>query len=222
MSFSLKDLDEDIRKALNTAYSAGILATVTAGNVPQNSVSAFCGYAVTVCVGATDRNYYVWKNNDKIGSSYGPDVKIWAPGHDVESTSADIIQGLERKTETSMAAPMVAGVLAGFISHEHLSNNPKTVLARLTSNQLINIIQRLPYNSHNNFLNNGRGQTRNLDIPYLGAPERGWDTFGGVPNKDSKVASNESPKVAPGGDVAGAQKHVGLSIRPLPTNYSGQ
>jgi filamentous hemagglutinin family protein len=69
----------------------------------------------------------------------------------------------------------VIGVIAGFISHEHLQNNPKAILNRLTSNQLSNIVGNLPANTVNQFVNNGFGQTRNSDIPYIGAPDRGWD-----------------------------------------------
>ncbi|KIM93132.1 hypothetical protein OIDMADRAFT_61917 [Oidiodendron maius Zn] len=185
MSFNLVDLDRLILKALNKAYNAGILATVSAGNVPQSSTGALCRYPVTVCVAATDRNYTAWKWSDNAGSSYGPSVKIWAPGVDITSTSVG--GGLEEKTGTSMAAPMVAekgndnpkfsiiGVIAGFISHEHLRNDTKTILARLTGNGLSNIINSIPPNTANRFLNNGFGQTRGLDIPYIGAPERGWD-----------------------------------------------
>jgi hypothetical protein len=67
------------------------------------------------------------------------------------------------------------GVIAGFISHEHLQNNSEAILNRLTSNQLSNIVGNLPPNTVNQFVNNGFGQTRNLDIPYISAPDRGWD-----------------------------------------------
>lgn len=46
------------------------------------------------------------------------------------------------------------------------------------------MIRNLPDNTVNRFLNNGFGQTRNSDIPYIGAPERGWvpppNIFGGT------------------------------------------
>ena len=43
MSFNILDLEETIIRALNKAYDSGILATVSAGNVPQSSTGTLCG-----------------------------------------------------------------------------------------------------------------------------------------------------------------------------------
>jgi hypothetical protein len=46
MSFNLKDLNGGIQDALVAAYDAGIIATVSAGNVPQPSTGTFCGCVI--------------------------------------------------------------------------------------------------------------------------------------------------------------------------------
>jgi hypothetical protein len=43
MSFNLIDKDFLIQGALVAAYDAGIIATVSAGNVPQPSTGTLCG-----------------------------------------------------------------------------------------------------------------------------------------------------------------------------------
>jgi hypothetical protein len=89
MSFNVHDNDDfDILKAINKAYKAGILATVTAGNKYQISQNQLCGlvpntcqtaqvlqisnysrYPTTICVAACDRYYEPWNEHDGVNGT---------------------------------------------------------------------------------------------------------------------------------------------------------
>jgi hypothetical protein len=69
--------------------------------------------------------------------------------------------------------------MAGFISHEYLHSDPEAIKDRLMWNSLDGLLDKMPPSTNNTLLNNGAGQPRNPDIPYIGAPENaggGWFT----------------------------------------------
>jgi hypothetical protein len=81
-------------------------------------------------------------------------------------------------------------VIAGFIGHEHLNNNSRAIMDRLNANSLLGVVGNVPSgDTINKFLNNGFGQKKNPDIPYIGAPERGWDVH--HPNPPSGLVGAE-------------------------------
>ncbi|RLV90163.1 Cerevisin [Spathaspora sp. JA1] len=98
--------------AVNAATRSGLHIAVAAGNDNQDA----CYYSPAraegpICVGAT--NY-----RDEIArfSNYGRCVDIFAPGVDIESTSASTYSNSVYRSGTSMASPHIAGLLSYFLS----------------------------------------------------------------------------------------------------------
>ena len=130
-----------------------------------------------MCVGATNRNYEKWAN-----SAFGKPVGIWAPGEDVLIRWAP--NWADKRNGTSYATPAVSGTMAIFLGYEasDINRNAKAVYARLQSNLLPGIVDKIPQNPSdsrgpNNFLNTGinRPSKRSID-PYEGIPRDGLAT----------------------------------------------
>lgn len=101
------------------ATSKNIAIVVAAGN-ENRGVSYPAAYPETIAVGAMD----VQKNRASF-SNYGAELDIVAPGVDIYST---VPKGMYAKMSgTSMAAPMVVGAIALWISNKRLSGEKYTV-----------------------------------------------------------------------------------------------
>ncbi|BDV43728.1 peptidase S8 [Geotalea uraniireducens] len=94
-----------LEEACNKAYQAGIVIVASAGNYSPGTVLYPAAYDSVIAVSATYQD-------DTIGtfSSYGPQVELAAPGHNILSTA--IGGGYITHYGTSQAAPHVAGVAA--------------------------------------------------------------------------------------------------------------
>jgi len=120
-------------QALAQAVQAGIIPVVAAGN----SAADACGYwpaqsVSAITVGATDINDY-----RSSFSNYGSCVDVYAPGTDITSTVPN--NCYEVMSGTSMATPIVAGVIAMY-----LEAHPNTLFA-----QMKNAIVRNAVGNHN-------------------------------------------------------------------------
>ena len=118
--------------ALGSAYSAGILPVVAAGNDGANAANttpANIDFAMTVAaVGQSSSTYYhpSWSN-------YGDVIDVSAPGYSI--VSAAVGGGTVALSGTSMAAPHVAGVV-GLL----LTANPNLSLNQLENMLTTNVI----------------------------------------------------------------------------------
>lgn len=101
-------------------------------------------------MGASDKYY-----KKASFSNYGPSVKIIAPGQDIISASNTDSIALVSKSGTSMASPMVAGIMAIYIGWEGIDNNVDAVVSRLMKNAIPNILTGFDSTTPNIFANSG-------------------------------------------------------------------
>ncbi|KAJ4406225.1 hypothetical protein N0V91_004677 [Didymella pomorum] len=114
MSLSARTTSTLMDDAVKAAYNAGILTIAAAGNENApigDSTPARLPEAFTVGMTQPDRGR-VNIIADIYGSNYGPEMDVFAPGRDIISASHLSDTGTATKTGTSMATPLVAGLLA--------------------------------------------------------------------------------------------------------------
>jgi len=107
---------EDANLAVSYAKRRGSLVIASAGN---NNLDSTVGYFYPGCaidafrVAATDQDDLKW-TEPNMGSNYGTNIKISAPGVSILSTlfNTNGANTYDNKTGTSMAAPIVSGVAA--------------------------------------------------------------------------------------------------------------
>lgn len=110
MSFSTKETNNVLTRAINAAYSRGIVLVAAAGNDGgENTVKYPAKFPEVIAVSATN-------DKDQITgfSSTGPEVDFCAPGDGIRSTW--IRGGYERKSGTSFAAPHISGTVADILN----------------------------------------------------------------------------------------------------------
>lgn len=111
INMSLGGLGSEIwDAAITSAWNAGVLAVVAAGNENADaSERSPARSPEAICVGNVRAN--LTRFGGLTGSNWGPAVDIWAPGTGVESAWADADDAVMVLTGTSMAAPHVAGLV---------------------------------------------------------------------------------------------------------------
>ena len=97
-------------KLLWQLYKKGALIVVAAGNDGENENFYPADYSGVLAVGAVDKN-----KTRAIFSNFGADIAVCAPG--VACYSAYLGGGFRQLQGTSMAAPMVAGLLTLGVSY---------------------------------------------------------------------------------------------------------
>lgn len=116
ISIGSPDYSAALEEVCNKAYQAGIVIVASAGNYSPGTVLYPAAFDSVIAVSATYQT-------DTIGtfSSYGPQVELAAPGHNILSTA--IGGGYITLYGTSQAAPHVAGVAALLFSRGMLDAN---------------------------------------------------------------------------------------------------
>lgn len=135
------------------AYKKGIVSVVAAGNSnkPATGVSpAHLKEAITV--GWTERN-----RRREHRSNYGPALDIFAPGDGIVAAGATSDSRLTTKSGTSMATPIVSGLVAYLRSIESGLDTPEQVRARLIELSLKDVVENAK-GSPNRLLYNGSGR----------------------------------------------------------------
>jgi len=123
MSLGGGDYDQAFDDAVDRAYNAGIVVVAASGNDGKGTISYPAAYDNAIAVGAIDSDH-----NLADFSNYGPEQEVVAPGVDIYSTMPTYTvtlnywfmggysQNYDRMSGTSMATPMVAGVVALILS----------------------------------------------------------------------------------------------------------
>ncbi|OCA88961.1 S8 family peptidase [Pseudobacillus wudalianchiensis] len=119
-----------VEEAIREAIDSGAVVVAAAGNESTDMYSYPASYPGVISVGNVDRNK---KLSDS--SNFGPSVDIVAPGEDIYSTAYEKEgkgSSFASLTGTSMAAPMVAGVVS-LLKSKH---------PELTSYDIENILEK--------------------------------------------------------------------------------
>lgn len=109
-----------LEAAINTAYNTyGCVVVAASGNTNTTPISYPARYGNVIAVGATnssdnrctpsDWGYDIWGN--PLGSNYGSDLDVIAPGNSIKTTK-DTASGNEYRTAsgTSLSTPFVSGI----------------------------------------------------------------------------------------------------------------
>ncbi len=119
MSLGSSSSDSSLEESINRAYNAGIVVVAASGNDGKEAISYPAKYDDAIAVGATDKD-----NSLASFSNYGAEQEVVAPGVDIYSTMPTYTVTLNywwyggysknyaKMSGTSMATPMVAGVVA--------------------------------------------------------------------------------------------------------------
>lgn len=108
--------------AVRYALQRGVVVVAAAGNEASDVEQFPAAYDGVIAVGATDDRDAVWS-----GSSYGPWVDLGAPGRGLFSLALD--GGIERRSGTSFATPIVSGVAALLRSYRPALSGPELAAA---------------------------------------------------------------------------------------------
>ncbi|KAJ4343730.1 hypothetical protein N0V87_000010 [Didymella glomerata] len=158
MSLSARTASTLMDEAVKAAYNAGILSVVAAGNENApigDSTPARLPEAFTVGMTQPDRGR-VNIIADIYGSNYGPEMDVFAPGRDIVSASHLSDSGTATKTGTSMATPLVAGLVCYLRALEGGLATPKQAADRVLQLSLRDVVGD-PKGSPNLLVNNGSG-----------------------------------------------------------------
>ncbi|KXH62705.1 alkaline serine protease Alp1 [Colletotrichum salicis] len=145
--------------AVLAAYNQGILTVAAAGNDNQPATDtspARLPESFTVGMTRPDRGR-VNIIEGIYGSSYGPELDVFAPGQNIISASYSSDTGTATKTGTSMAAPLVAGLVCYLRGLEGGFGTPKEVTDRILELAIPDVVGD-PKGSPNLLVNNGSGQ----------------------------------------------------------------
>lgn len=158
MSLSAKNVSA-LDNAVLAAYNDGVLTVVAAGNDNQPATDtspARLPEAFTVGMTQPDRAR-VNIIEGIYGSSYGPELDVFAPGRDIVSASHLSDTGSRSATGTSMASPLVAGLVCYLRGLEAGLVTPKQVTDRILQLAIPGAVAD-PMGSPNLLVNNGSGR----------------------------------------------------------------
>lgn len=158
MSLAARSSSTLMDDAVKAAYNAGILSVVAAGNDNApigDTTPARLPEAFTVGMTQPDRGR-VNIIKDIYGSNYGPEMDVFAPGRDIVSASHLSDTGTATKTGTSMATPLVAGLVCYLRALEGGLATPKQAADRVLQLALRDVVGD-PKGSPNLLVNNGSG-----------------------------------------------------------------
>ncbi|KAF5963534.1 subtilisin-like protease III [Fusarium bulbicola] len=130
MGFPDHAADPDFQRAWEAARAAGIPIAAAAGNSGENWLHVPARWKSTYSVGAVDSRYERWE-----ASNYHRKLNCFAPG--VRVPTVDHITGKPTTGDgTSVASPLVAGVMAMMVGYEGAWNIPdgKNIYDRLDAN----------------------------------------------------------------------------------------
>ncbi|KAK9765977.1 hypothetical protein K7432_005267 [Basidiobolus ranarum] len=129
---------EALKQAVNAAVNAGVTFIVAAGNGNQDACNTSpANAALAFAVGASTANDSVSSS-----SSYGPCIKLFAPGQDIKSAWIGGPSASKVLPGSSMASAHVAGVAAIYFSQGGL-DTPAAAYSALVSRATKNVLTGL-------------------------------------------------------------------------------
>lgn len=148
-----------MENAVRAAWNQGIVSVSAAGNSDQPASGTSPGrIAETITVGMTGPSRRrVQVIAGAFGSNYGPELDVFAPGQDIVSASWQSDTGSRSTTGTSMATPLVSGLICYLRRLEGGLTTPASVKARLLQLAHTGVVTD-PKGSPNVLVNNGSGQ----------------------------------------------------------------
>jgi oryzin len=159
MSFGARTSSTTLDAAIKALYDFGILTVVAAGNENKKiGNTSPARLAESFTVGYTNQQRQrVDSSSGTMGSNYGPELDVWAPGYEI--VSADYLSDTGSRVEsgTSMATPLVAGLVCYLRALESGLGSPKAVTDRilaLAENGVVGDVK----DSKNVLVYNGSGQ----------------------------------------------------------------
>lgn len=176
MSLGTSGTVDSTLSLIQSLIDHGVVVVVASGNGSQNTDGSFnqkedaCNYtpakatnAITVNSagrGLTGHQVTTYID-DSYFSNYGACTDIYAPGLDIYSADYGSNSGYTYKSGTSMASPLVAGVVANMLS-ENSTLTPAQVWANIDSSALNNVIS-----------SGFSGDT----TKFIQQPSNGWNTY---------------------------------------------
>lgn len=112
-SFTTDKYDKVVEGLINDARKLGIIVVAAAGNAHDDKLYYPAAYDGVIAVGATDQDDHIASY-----SNFGSYIDVMAPGVNIYSTVASSDQGYGYMSGTSMAAPIVSGLIGLILSSE--------------------------------------------------------------------------------------------------------
>ncbi|KAL9090310.1 MAG: hypothetical protein Q9165_005343 [Trypethelium subeluteriae] len=180
--FNIQSINDAVASCVNNGIPISVSSRNDGKEVTSDQLP--CSLPGVLCVGATDRSY-----TRADFSNYGSTVPIHAPGKDVYCASNTSDTDEELASGTSLSSPLVAGLLATYVSYEKITDNANDAYNRVFFNALTNILDPTSLKgSPNKFANNGIAVVNDAGVPYNGAPSSWKDP--------PSVAATPAPKEA--------------------------
>ncbi|KAL1605201.1 hypothetical protein SLS60_004745 [Paraconiothyrium brasiliense] len=159
MSFGARTSSTTLDAAIKALHDYGILTVVAAGNENKEiGNTSPARLAESFTVGYTNQQRQRVDSSSGVeGSNYGPELDVWAPGYEI--VSADYLSDTGSRVEsgTSMATPLVSGLVCYLRALESGLGSPKAVTDRilaLAENGVVGDVK----DSKNVLVYNGSGQ----------------------------------------------------------------
>jgi len=158
--------NSNIENIIKQLAQENVIIFASAGNKRMNNCvkDRYTIYDEVIGVGGLFNNYsninykYSYEyniNDERWESNYGPCINIYGPFTMKCTNSNNEIFTI--RSGTSYSSPLVAGVAATIMSdHPEINFNYKTMLNKLQDLALKNIIDGLPRNTPNYYINNGK------------------------------------------------------------------
>ncbi|KAF9737623.1 hypothetical protein PMIN06_003929 [Paraphaeosphaeria minitans] len=159
MSFGARTSSTTLDAAVKALYEYGILTVVAAGNENKEiGNTSPARLAESFTVGYTNQQRQRVDSSSGVqGSNYGPELDVWAPGYKIVSADYLSDDGTRVESGTSMATPLVSGLVCYLRAKESGLGTPKAATNRilaLATNGVVGDVK----DSKNVLVYNGSGQ----------------------------------------------------------------